>query len=151
MSRQSHRKRVLFIDGQSQRIKVLFIIDRTNRYCLRTESVEKWSPDFKSSISFPFKYYKFVQFILLLVALIVWKVRKILSHLMIGTLLFLLQIESSFKLPQRRLPFPLRVEGLRHHRQRTHEPIRVSNVSGLLSEVRIDQSDPNIQFPYFNC
>jgi hypothetical protein len=64
--------------------------------------------------------------------------------MMIETFLFLLQIESSFKLPQRRLPFPLRVEGLRHHRQRTHEPIRVSNVSGLLSEVRIDQSDPNI-------
>jgi hypothetical protein len=74
---------------------------------LRTESVEKWSPDFKSS--------RLIRIIIILVALVVWK--------------------EGFESFDDQNLFLLQITGII-----ANEPIpHVSNVSGLLSKVRVDR------------
>ena len=74
------------------------------------------------------------------------------ESLLIETFLFLYRLDLCLSCPTTLLP-RLRVEGHRHQRQQTRanpHVSNVSNVSGLLSEVRIDQSDPNILVLHVN-
>jgi hypothetical protein len=116
---------------------------------LRTESVGKWSPDFKSSIPILNIINSYNLFFI--GCIIVWKVRQILSHLMIETFLFLLQTGSSYSLLLCCPPTPSTLPSSPSRRPtasspRTEPILHVTYVSGLLSEVRIDHSDPNFQY-----
>ena len=109
---------------------------------MRTESVGKWSPDFKSSIPILNIINSYNLFFI--GCIIVWKVRQILSHLMIETFLFLLQTGSSYSLllccPP--TPSPLPSSSRRSPASSPNEPIHhVLYVSGLQSKITSEYKD----------
>jgi hypothetical protein len=110
---------------------------------LRTESVEKWSPDFKSSIHSHFKYYKFIVYSSSC-CISCMERKKDLSHLMIKTYFFYSLTGSSYSLllccPP--TPSPLPSSSRRSPASSPNEPIHhVLYVSGLRSKITSEYKD----------